>query len=327
MDSKNYLVKIALVLAFVIPFTGCDSSRTSESGADDVGSVFVSDDANSGGINLDVNNTTLGIGGSSAFMVSVFDANGVAVPNVEVFCDSERGLAIVEPTTGKEMTDDYGHMSGVIGCEAPGSFRFGCRLPSGANKRKFVTVKCQGNVPDGFVGWPAAAGGTLGGGVDTTDQGGNNDGLAVRITSVTFSDANLENTSSIDAVFSANCGENGNEPEAFTDAYVTFKYVNNSSALVRITSYAYTVDGYTSPRISVTSSAVANGGSAEFKALFLKARNGGKSYYGTTETIPPAEFGFKNFQFYLYGENSFGEEIVLSAGSSVSIDNFNSCTK
>ncbi|RIL12175.1 MAG: hypothetical protein DCC75_00895, partial [Proteobacteria bacterium] len=154
---------------------GCSGGGDTDGGDENFeGTGFVATDDAAGGLTLTVDQTTLSISEVSGFSVDVFDASGDPVAGLEIACDTEQGLAIVEPNTGFELTDSSGHMSGKVGCESPGSYQMACRLPIGGNKRKFETIRCSGDIPTGFSGFPGAAGGTLGvgtGGGGSADQG------------------------------------------------------------------------------------------------------------------------------------------------------------
>jgi hypothetical protein len=158
----------------VVALWGClggQGSTDGDGGADNGSgdSVFVADESSTGEIDIEIEEPSIEVGETSGFFVRARNARGVAVSNINIACDSEQGVAIIEPQTGYELTNAAGVMSGVIGCERPGSFQLVCRLSVGANRRKFVSVRCTGDVPSDFEGFPEAAGGGLGGGVQTSD--------------------------------------------------------------------------------------------------------------------------------------------------------------
>jgi len=325
MDRRFYLGKFAGLLMLGL-FAGCNSGDPGGGGEPARGDQFVASEDQVGSINLTVYTNPLGVGDTSKFRVDVFDAAGNPVPQARISCDSEREIAIVEPTTGIELTDAWGHMSGVLGCAAAGSFQLACRLPIGANKRKFVTVVCTGTAPAGFTGWPGAGGGTLGGGVETSDEAEEN-ALSVRATEITFDDGPNVGTTSIDVVADTDCDDDPTtvDPEVFTDAHVNFTIVNDTNEFMRFTSYRYRVGSYTTPTLNLIGEVAVpeDGGTATFGALFMDA-SGGKSYYGGSP-ITADQYGFKNVTFTLFGTNANGEAIELTAATSVSIGNFDNC--
>ncbi len=157
MGKKKYLVSLVALSALALPFVyGCNSSDTAGGGRDDDSDVFVADENTAGRMELSVANNSLPLGGRSNFSVLVYDAEGRPVPNAAVFCGGEYGLVIYDPiegiyngtaltgVTSTAITDDYGHVSGVLGCSdtGVGSHRFWCRLGAGGAQRKFTTIKC-----------------------------------------------------------------------------------------------------------------------------------------------------------------------------------------
>ena len=106
--------------------------------------------------------------GQAKFLVKATDPNGQPLSFIRIFCESEKGLAILEPSSGGvafENTNSRGAFSGVLGGVAPGSFMLECRAPQGFNLVARKHFKVTGAVPEGFDGFPGAAGGNLGGGV------------------------------------------------------------------------------------------------------------------------------------------------------------------
>ena len=142
-----------------IGFVGCtgstDGGDAGEQSFD--GSGFDGSDA--GRMELVLRDEDMLVGESAGFYVQAFDEGDQPVPNLSIACDTEAGLALIEPADGQQLTDDGGIMSGRIGCEQVGSFRLGCRLPVGAGRRQFATIRCSGPIPSGFDGFPGAGGG------------------------------------------------------------------------------------------------------------------------------------------------------------------------
>lgn len=330
---KKIQIKSMLVGLLALPFVfaACNGGKTSGGGDSGKEGQFVSTDSTSGTIALSVKSTSLPIGGTAGFFATVKDVNGAPVNGLRIACDSEVGLALIEPTTGFELTDGFGNMSGVVGCEAPGSFQLACRLPVGGNKRQFATIICTGDVPSDFTGFPGAGGGGLGGGVDTTDS--QDDDFSVRISGINFYDSGntTSATTSIDTS-QGTCGTS--DPEPFFDSMVGFELVNNTSSVVRIESFTYTVanfDGagnsYTSSRIFFLGEAKSvdpNGGATEVVGLFIEATSGGaKRFFGRSDTI--TSLGFKNITFNVRGITSAGETVNITATAAVSFNSFNRC--
>jgi hypothetical protein len=173
VDTSSFIRVGASVILALSGCLGGQGSTDGGSGADGNfrDDVFVSDEMTTGGMSIEIENASIPVGDTSSFFVSVKNARQQPVSNINVVCDSEQGLAIIEPSSGYELTNSEGVLSGVIGCAAPGSLQLVCRLSVGANRRQFASVRCTGDVPSGFQGFPGAGGGGLGGGVQTNDDG------------------------------------------------------------------------------------------------------------------------------------------------------------
>ncbi|MCI5065926.1 hypothetical protein MRY87_09400 [bacterium] len=352
---RSAAVGTALAVSFslVVGCTGGDS--TSDNGTDFSG-LFVANDQSVGTIDVRVTSTRLPVSQTSPFSVAVRNQDGVAVPNISVFCDSEIGIGIIEPTAGQTLTNANGEMSGIIGCEAPGSFQFACRLPSGTNLRQFVQIVCEGPVPAGFAGFAGAAGGTLGnqapgGGVDVGDDGdpGGVGTEGIRLTEIGFSDDGNASpfgvsTFSIDTQ-QVNCEvDPAEDPECepFFDTVVSFRIVNNSNQSVQVRGYNYTIpdhDGagttFTSDTIAPTSieggeTVTAFGGNLQFAALFAEVRGsvglcGAEKRFAGAAASMPDDLGFRNVTVRVFGENEVGESFTVTGRIGMSFDSFDNC--
>ncbi|MBN8550139.1 MAG: hypothetical protein J0M12_12550 [Deltaproteobacteria bacterium] len=237
----------------------CCSGGTGNNDTDFSGGQFVGSGSATGSITINVLDSDLGVSETSGFGVSVKNAQGGPVAGIKVSCDSEKGVAILEPTTGGEITSSSGDISGVIGCAAPGSYQLACRLPVGANKRQLVDIKCRGPIPTGFTGFPDAAGGGLGGGSDDSDSGGvgGTDTDGIRIANLYFDDFNtgFEATGtnfSIDTqqkICTRDDGDGTQTPpptpvitlESFFDTVLRAHVINNTNQAIQFTQMRYTV--------------------------------------------------------------------------------------
>jgi hypothetical protein len=302
--------------------------------------VFVSDETTTGGMSLEIENASIPVGDTSSFFVAVKNARMQPVSNINVVCDSEQGLAIIEPSSGYALTNSEGVMSGVIGCAAPGSLQLVCRLSIGANRRQFASVRCTGDVPSGFQGFPGAGGGGLGGGVQTNDDGD------VRVTAADFLDqgdlsSSTSGNSSIDIVQDSDCNNDGTsgDIEPFYDTYVRLTVQNNLSETVRFTYLQYRisdVDGrgtaFTSKRLGLSveseaGTASGGGGTTTFTVPVFKAYAGGK-FVGDPlgEGLQIVNPALLTTRFTLVGETSSGETVELTARTTASFSSFNRCS-
>jgi len=343
----NYRDALAEIIAFagVSILVGCMGGQGGTDGGSgkDTGlrdDVFVGDDSTTGTIEFEVEKNPIEVGNTSGFFVRVMNSRSEPVKNINVACDSEAGVAIIEPLTGYEMTGSTGVMSGVIGCERPGSFQMACRLTVGANRRKFVGVRCTGDIPSGFQGFPGAGGGGLGGGVQNNDDGEVRIIQAGFIDDGTLSSSDTLRTASIDISQISDCDGDATtvDSEPFFDTYVTLKVQNNLAQQVRFTYLQYSVDDvdgqgteFTSKRLGLTqetnSSLVDGGGDSSLITLpIFKAFNRAK-YVGD-----PAGAGLQitnrslqTVSFKLVGETASGELVEATARATASFGDFNRC--
>lgn len=337
-------IAFGLIIAIALVAIGCTGGTGDPNTNEDfAGTEFVATESTVGTLNLSVNSTTLSVGETSGFSAVVRNASGQPVSQIQVSCDTEAGLALIEPTTGAELTDNFGLMSGVVGCAAPGSFQLGCRLPIGGNKRKFVGMLCEGPVPAGFAGFGDTAGGGIGtGGVAVPDDGGEPGGVgtdAVRITEIAVSDTGeitdtSSSTTAID-ITQGLCGDPPDQdPEPFFDSHVALKIVNNSNVAIRFTKLRYSVENVTSTGdkfnsqdiglIGDTTSALdPNGGENTFWALLFDANSGGKRFIGSGSNI--AFNGVRNITLRAEGTTELGDTVIVSGRIALSFDNFDRC--
>lgn len=302
----------------------CCSGGTDGGGEDFSGGQFVGSDSATGSIQVKVLNADMSVSETSGFGVSVKNSLGGPVSGMKISCDSEKGVAILEPASGVETTSSSGDISGVIGCAAPGSYQLACRLPVGANKRQLIDIKCRGPIPTGFTGFPGAGGGGLGGGSDTSDSGGvgGTDTDGIRISNISFDDASVgfdatATNFSIDTkqkVCTADTGDGTQTPpptpvvtlEQFFDTILRARVINNTNQAIQFNQMRYTVlnggsDGsgtgggdFESDSVSFVGQAVAidgGGGQGDLSMLAIQAVPGSSVTIGPL-TIPLLEKRF-----------------------------------
>jgi hypothetical protein len=318
----------AFAVGATLPWiVGCNGGSTSSGESPVEGVTFISDDESAGRIEIEVEKS-VAVASTAQFLVFVYDAQGRPVPEIQISCDSEQGLAIVEPTQAVATTSSGGAISGLVGCIRPGSFQLACRVPQGGNRRKFVGIQCSGNVPDGFAGFSGAAGGGLGGGVVDPEEGGpgESEGFLRIVGLEARSIASGSDTSQIDLSQSGDCDTDPDTvtPEPFSDDFIRFTIQNNSSQRVRFTSYDYSVQGTRSQRIALTSESVADPESvASFEAILFDAQGGAKVIANASFT--PLQTGFGNVSVRLFGTTADGESVTLTASFGLSFDDYYLC--
>ncbi len=277
----------------VVALAGCSGGSTSSNEEANGGDGAYVPGASSGSITYSVEQTSIPVGSTSDFVVSVRGQDGDPSEGVSILCDSENGVAIIEPSIGSELTNGSGSMSGVIGCEKPGSFRTACWGPA-LNRTANVFIKCTGDIPSGFTGFANAAGGNLGGGVATPDDpaggsGGTSVSALTLISAVEVTDVRDEATVAID-VTASTCAEEGQE-ELFGPDLVSFTIQNNSASRVTCSTWSMTIPDpwpadvslgdYESPDFGSTTVVDPNGGTGTMTGFLTEANLVGKFIAGT----------------------------------------------
>ena len=334
MQSENIrILAVALIGVGLLSFTGCQGSTDGGTAANPNynSGVFTGDASSTGTIRVVLNESHIPVGEKSGFRVFVADGRGQPVPDVRVVCDSEQGVALIEPTSGYELTNGEGVMSGVVGCAAPGSYQMVCRLSIGSNRRQFVSVGCTGDVPAGFSGFPGAGGGGLGGGTQTGNNGD------VRITNAGFEDGGafsattVPSDASIDVTQSVDCDGDAttSDLEPFYDTYAVLEVENNFEervSLLYLECEVTGVDGSSNTAdcgtIGLTRSSNVVQGSGDTTVIqvpVFKAYNGGKFVgsptAGTGTRITAA--GLYTVSFKLYYQKASDEGTSLGNGESL----------
>jgi hypothetical protein len=331
-DKVRYTI-VAVIVAGALGCLGGQGSTDGGSGKDPGyrDGVYTGQGTGGGSLSLNIESTSIPVGGTSGFSVKVRDASDQPVPDTTVVCDSEQGIAIIEPSKGYELTGASGAMSGVIGCAAPGSYQMVCRLNIGDNRRQFAGVRCTGDIPSGFNGFPGAAGGGLGGGTQTTTQGD------LTILQAGFQDSGnlasgISPNTSIDTVQGADCDRDPttNDPEPFYDTYVNLSVRNDRAERVSFSYLTYSisdVDGagtsFDSADIAVSTSLESNGDTGNIIVPVFKAYNGFK-YVGNPTGVgyKITASGLRTVVITLVGETSSGEVVSASVNVTASFGNF-----
>ena len=244
---RALIVIIASAALIVTVFGACKKGSTDggtaaqDDGSGGLGSQFVSDGGAGGTLTLTITGG-LTVAGTTGFRVTATDPAGRPLAFIRIFCESELGIAILEPNSGGvafESTGPDGLMSGVIGGLLPGSFIMECRGPQGFNLVARAQVVIRGSIPSGFDGFPGAAGGNLGGGSFVDPDPDITDGTGVIIASVTYTDvAGTTTGGPLDTAQIPDCDGVATtiDPEPLSNTNYGITVTNNSGLLIFIDS-------------------------------------------------------------------------------------------
>jgi hypothetical protein len=264
----------------------------------DAGDPFVSDGGAGGSIKITAPEE-IDTGDIDGFFVELKDPRGEPLPFIRVFCESEQGIAIIEPSRNGvafEHTGADGRLSGQLGGLTPGSYLFECRAQQGFNLVDRVTIKIRGDIPAGFAGFPGAAGGNLGGGriVEEPEQP-EQPGDTPAITSVRFIDITSESTEIgfIDLVQNGNCdGDPATvDPEPFGSDTLSITISNPTEEPLNVGNIRFTVnDGSgVSSLTEFSGTQIAAGGSSSVIILLTDFVPGGaKRWAGSGTAVSSA---------------------------------------
>lgn len=334
-SNRMLLVAASVIGAGIV---GCGGGSTDGGTQSFDGQIFSSDDGATGRIEVRLSSSSVGVGKTTGFEAYAFDSRGIPIRDLKLTCDSEGGVKILEPVSSDnppraiQMTNSMGAINGVIGCEDAGSYKFGCRMPTGGNRRAFVDVLCTGQKPNGFNGFSNAAGGTLGGGATDPSDTGEGD---VRITKVVLRvlrGTAREDADQIDVVRNTciTCSDLSQAVEPFTDDSALITVKSSTKARVTLTGVQYEVAGVgISEELPVTAELPAatsdNETETSISVLVFRANGAGKDFIIGSGREISEDTGFRNVTFTVLGRTALGEEITASASTTLSFQNYDVC--
>lgn len=269
---------------------------------------------------------------SLAFFVVATDPAGAPLAFRRVFCESEKGIAILEPSSGGvafEHTGPDGSMSGLLGGVTPGSYIIECRLEEGFNLVARRRLKVSGEVPAGFAGFPGAAGGNLGGGSIQP-----NPNLTVDLLQILFNGQGLTDDPNgpIDTELWTDCNFDGlatlSDIEPYTYDEYKLKIKNSFNEPLQIESVQFIIhDGreVTSDPRQLTGLYIGTGDTGEVVGTFTEPVQAApyiKAFAGTTSTVIDGTY---NVEFIVKGTTLSGESFTISNTGSVTFGGVNNC--
>ncbi len=361
--KQKHSITIASLLALtgLVVFASCsggsgDTDGGASTSSSGTGSQFVSDGAAGSNMRIELERAeTIPTGGKVNFLITATDPNGAPLSYIRINCETEHGISIIEPSRGGvafETTNSEGKMSGVFGGLTPGSFLVECRGPQGYNLVVRKTYKVVGEIPEGFDGFPGAAGGNLGGGVIVEPPSGED----VTLTEITFSSVSGDGgrVGNIDNSQDADCDNDGNNPVAIPADPTATPPI---AAVPRGTfdpetfgpdSYIITINNQRDQRVFVQSiqfevnlgsSSVSSlrqlgglviqpNGSVDLQGVFTQNTSQTEltlvdKYFSGTNTFTPD--GTYNVVFTVTMVDGNGETIIVRQAAAVIIQNFDNC--
>jgi len=335
-SSRNKTLALAFTAAAsaaMLAGIGCDSGDTDggvASGGAGLGNQYVSDGGSGASLKILTDYTEIATGDIKGYFVEALDPRGAPLQYMRIYCDTEQGLAIIEPSDNGlafESTQEDGRFSGKLGCVTPGSFMMECRGPEPTGLVTRKGFKCVGDVPDGFSGFPGAAGGNLGGGVivDQSDNGG-------QILQVQFSDAGgTTQFGPIDTAQIADCDATTPELEVepFSNTTYTVTIQNNSQLDMTVTDVTLDVqDGQANSDVSQAVNIVIPAGASTTVSgtLINVTATGGQSYAKNGTTGSPVIEGTYTVDISADGQLANGDSVSLDANTTLAFsDLVNNC--
>lgn len=330
LKSKFGQTLLGVTAATVVAMTyvGCQGGGNTEGepSTADVSGQLVSDGGFGSTLTIAATGP-VGVGERIPFTVTALDPNGAPLEFIRIACESELGIAILEPSRGGSAfasTGAAGVMSGVLGGLVPGSYVLECRGPEGFNLVDRISLLITGEVPEGFDGFPGAAGGNLGGGLIVDEPA--EDATVVEILFVDPAGTESRN-GQIDTVFDPDCNNDGintdPEPNFGFDNYV-ISIDNDRDDRLFVSSITYSI-----PSLGVVSSTQLGGlvvqpnTTAGLTGSFTDFVGGSKSFAGTGISVPLD--ATVNVTFSISGTTGSGSSFTLTQSAVVTFGNVNNC--
>lgn len=332
-------ISTALLLGvFVGAIVACGGGSTD--GGDSVsqhaglGDQFVSDGGAGGRISITVNDDLV-TGSTASFSVQVLDPDGQPLQFVRISCDSEKGIAIIEPSSSGvafESTSARGVMSGTLGGLTPGSYLLQCSAPNGFGLTARKVIRVTGDVPEGFTGFPGAAGGNLGGGMIVDDTHNGTDDGGIRVSSIQYTDAGGTSVSGpIDTVQNSDCDGDvaTNDPELFTDTSFTISMTNDTRQRISVDSVTFEIINSSGATVTTfdaipTVVEIASGSSGDQVGLLITFTGGGSHIYndGSNTAVSAGTF---TVRATVAGEKQDGTAYSTTKSTSLTLRPVDNC--
>lgn len=338
MKEKSSVI-LGTILAFggialLASCGGGDTDGGTGSADAGIGTQYVSDGASGSKMTIELEEATqIPTAGRVGFLVGAKDPNGNPLSYIRVNCETEHGISIIEPSRGGvafETTNQNGYFSGVLGGLTPGSYMIECRGPQGYNLVARKHYKVVGDIPQGFNGFPGAAGGNLGGGNIVEPPLPDSQNI-VTVTQITFSSVRGDGgrTGNIDNVFNL-CLPAGT-PEKFGPDVYNLALNNLNDGRIYVQNIQYEIDLGTSTVSSIDQQGglvVEGGASISLQGVFTQVDpqtgTGTDDKYFSGTNIPTPS-GTYNVTFTVNYLDVDGNPNSIVQSAAIVIFNVNGC--
>lgn len=329
MDMRKFIRSLLVVAVAVAVFVACKQGDSDGGGNESTpGIQYVSDGGSGSRLTIEVDDE-IAVGGTAHFLILATDPNGAPMQNLLITCDTEDGIAILEPvvratgstTAAIEHTSARGGMSGVLAGERPGSFMIECRASFGTNLIVRKTLRITG---EGVATFAGSAGGGLGGGV--VDDG-DDDAEQVNFLDISFTDVTgtTSQVAQIDLSQIGNCDGDALtvDPEIFGEDGYNLSIKNNRSAAIQIDSVEFSISGIVTSINQATQIVIPAGSSTAGLSGPFSFVNGTKNYSGTNI---PIDIGTENVVFTVTGSALDGSSpFTIRRSAVMTANHYNNC--
>ncbi len=322
------LAGIVATSLVAVTYVGCQGGGNTEGepGTAAVGTQVVSDGGSGATLTISATGPIM-VGERVPFTVTALDPSGAPLSFIRIACETEAGISILEPVRGGSAfasTGAAGVMSGVLGGLVPGSFLLECRGPAGFNLVDRLSLLIVGDIPEGFDGFPGAAGGNLGGGLLVENPV--EDAVGVEILFETLSGTTRNGP--IDTVQSADCNGDGiaNDPETafgFDNYIITINNQRDDRLFISSTTYSVASLGVSATTQAGGLVVPANTESTPLVGSFTDFVSGGKTFAGTATAVPIN--ATVNVTFTVRGTTGGGSSFSITQTASVTFGPVNNC--
>jgi hypothetical protein len=332
-NSGKFFFLLGIFLGTGMYIAGCGGRGDTANNGDPnagTGSQYVAPEGGGSTLRLELEGSgnELQVSQRRGFKITAVDPTGNPLSNIRIFCESEKGISILEPSSGGVAfahTNSRGIMSGIIGGLLPGSYMIECRAPHGFDLYARTHIRVTGDVPEGFAGFPGAAGGNLGGGAVIAPPVGQ-DIAVVEVLFTTVSNQTPTRVADIDLIQGMCPIVNPTGPEIFGPDNFVMSVQNTLTSRISVTSVTIEVPngagGTVVSEQQLGGLVIQANSNAEFTGPFTDTGSGSKLFAGTSVPVP---VGTHNIRFTVTFETFSGETTTVEHFTTIRAFNVNAC--